>query len=191
MTEQQKEVQYLYTKEQAAQMRSQIVDEYVKPLVKVCFTNHPQLRSATLLIAQYWDDEAHDAVQNRFIFSVLETPDLESAFVSEHTWDRINLPGFEQGLEDEEESEQQISILWAASERLSDLDKDVYWDCNVKSIPAFAAFCKEGCHQDMDIKEAFTPYAILRRQDEDVAVEIVAQMLRPWLDGIKPEWWRF
>ncbi|VEP16960.1 conserved hypothetical protein [Hyella patelloides LEGE 07179] len=54
-------------------------------------------------------------------------------------------------------------------------------------IPAFAAFCKEGSHQCMSTSEAYTPYAILTRTDNSIAVEIVGKMLRPWLDGVRPE----
>jgi hypothetical protein len=40
----------------------------------------------------------------------------------------------------------------------------------------------------MDDGEAFSPYAIMRRQNGDVAVEVVAVMTRPWLDGVKRQW---
>lgn len=30
------------------------------------------------------------------------------------------------------------------------------------------------------------PYAIFRRRDNDIEIEVVGKMLRPWLDGIKP-----
>ncbi len=35
--------------------------------------------------------------------------------------------------------------------------------------------------------EAYSPYAIFRRQGDDLEIEVVGKMLRPWLDGIKPE----
>lgn len=41
----------------------------------------------------------------------------------------------------------------------------------------------------MSAREAYTPYAILRRRADDIEVEIVGEMLRPQLDGIKPEEW--
>lgn len=107
-------MEHLYTKKQAAQLRQKLMDEYVVPIVKICFRRHSQLRSAALLVAQYWND-------------------------------------------------------------------------NGEVIPAFAAFCREGAHQEMSIAEAYAPYAILRRCGDDIAIEIVGQMLRPWLDGIHPE----
>jgi hypothetical protein len=40
----------------------------------------------------------------------------------------------------------------------------------------------------MDEGEAYTPYAIFRRQNTDVAVEVVGVMIRAWLDGVKCLW---
>jgi hypothetical protein len=45
----------------------------------------------------------------------------------------------------------------------------------------------EDCHQEMEEGEAYTPYAIMRRQNGDVAVEVVGVMTRPWLDGVVAE----
>ncbi|MDZ4872096.1 MAG: hypothetical protein CLLPBCKN_001484 [Chroococcidiopsis cubana SAG 39.79] len=41
----------------------------------------------------------------------------------------------------------------------------------------------------MSTREAYIPYAILRRRAGDIEVEIVGQMIRPQLDGIKPGEW--
>jgi hypothetical protein len=174
-------IEYLYTKEEAAQMREKIMDECVKPRAKACFERFPQLQSIALLVAQYWDDEANDAVHEHTIFSVLETPDLEAAFKAEeeNKSDRLNL----QDLTDVFELE---NVWWAADKLVEETS---YWDDNATAIPAFAAFCQEGAHQGMSTREAYTPYAILRRRAEDIEVELVGQMLRPQLDGIKPEEW--
>ncbi len=178
-------VEYLYSKEQAAQMRSQIMEEYVKPRVKACFDRYPQLQSAMLLVAQYWADEANDAVHDQRIFSVLETPDLEAAFQADKFYkpDPINLPGFQ--------TENEIyDVWWSVDETNIQNEEEIcYWYDNGIAIPAFAAFCKEGCHQEMDMEEAYSPYAILRRKGEEIEVEIVGRMYRPWLDGVKPEEW--
>lgn len=177
-------VEYLYTKEQAAEMRSRIMNEYIKPRVKACFERYAQLQSAMVLVAQYWADEADDAVHNSTIFSVLKTPDLSAAFKAyeDYLEDPVNLPGFEYTGE--------IYDAWlSVDERVQDEEEFLYWEDNGIAIPAFAAFCKEGCHQDMKMAEAYTPYAILRRNGDEVDIEIVGQMYRPWLDGIKPEEW--
>ncbi len=40
------------------------------------------------------------------------------------------------------------------------------------------------------LEEGYTLYAVLRRLGDGIEVEIVGEMLRPWLDGIKPDWVR-
>jgi hypothetical protein len=173
-------MEHLYTKQQAVQLRQKLMDEYVIPLVRICFRKYPQLRSATLLVAQYWDDEARDAVHSCFTFSVLDTPDLEAAAKANENWteDSVNLPGFGR-------------YPYLVGNARQDLEKEGYsnyWDDNWDAIPAFAAFCREGAHQCMSTAEAYTPYAILRRCGDDITIEIVGQMLRPWLDGMHPHW---
>ncbi len=178
-------VEYLYAKEQAAQMRSRIMEEYIKPRLKACFDRYPQLQSATMLVAQYWADNADDEVHHRVIFSVLETPDLEAVFKADEfsLCDPINLPGFQYMYE--------MYDAWLAVDEANIQNEEMYdWgDDNDIAIAAFAAFCKEGSHQDMSMAEAYSPYAILRRKGEEIEVEIVGRMYRPWLDGVKSEEW--
>lgn len=173
-------MEHLYTKKQAAQLRQKIIEQAILPVVKKCFEKYPQIRSATLLVAQYWDDEATDAVHEHFVFSVLDTPDLEAAYKTEenYTEDNINLPGLGK-------------YCYLVGDAREELDEegchDYYWPNNWDAIPAFAAFCREGASQLMSTAEAYTPYAVFRRCGDDIEIEVVGQMLRPWLDGIQPE----
>ncbi|MBO1351328.1 MAG: hypothetical protein EBE86_029990 [Hormoscilla sp. GUM202] len=68
---------------------------------------------------------------------------------------------------------------------------EIYWDSQGAAIPAFAAFCKEGSHQCMDLSEAYSPYAIFRRKGQEIEVEVVGSWLRWWLNGIKPGNWYY
>lgn len=167
-------MEHLYTKKQAAQLRQKSIDGFIVPIVKANFNKYPQLKSAAILVAQYWNDEASDAVHQHIIYSVLDTPDFEAAARGEYGKDTVNLPSLGR-LEDRAYSVERNG-------------EEVYWLENLDAIPAFAAFCKEGSHQCMDTFEAYTPYAVLRRQEDDIDIEVVGKMLRPWLDGIKPEW---
>lgn len=205
-----------YSPADAARLRDQMVREQIVPVIRRAFEAHPTLQSATLLVAQYWNDEANDAVHCDLFFSELDTPDTAAAYAARRAryddldmaWTtptpapsgwarwfpwlrkeappvmaapeparRPALPGdvtnFPSGI-DEESLEREYS--WKLG-----------WDSNGEPISLFAAFCREDCHQDMDDGEAYSPYAIFRRQDADVAVEIVGVMVRPWLDGVKPE----
>lgn len=166
---------YLYSEEESAQLRAQIINYYVKPAIKACFKQYGKLKSATLLIAQYWNDEAHDEVHDRYVFSVLKTPDLEAAFKAHQLdEDRINLPGLNR------QTVMKAFWKWQSNSKMC-------WCSQGAAIPAFAAFCKEGSHQCMEFGEAYSPYAIFRRQGPEIEVEVVGSLLRPWLNGIKPE----
>ena len=179
---------YRYSKEEVAKLREAIIHNCIKPIVKKFFENHPQLNSAMLLVAQYYNDEASDAVHEFIFFSVLENPDFEAFSEAElhpDGLDRINLPelshlmlmrsqyAIKQSLKNEIHDEAQIA------------ERSYDWDSNGEAIPAFAAFCKEGCHQEMMLSESYSPCAILRRRGEEIEVEVIGQMLRPWLDGFQ------
>ncbi|WP_019500815.1 hypothetical protein [Pseudanabaena sp. PCC 6802] len=166
---------YLYTQEQAAELREKLIANVIFPQVKLVFAKYNQLNSAMFLVAQYWADEASDAVHYQLLLSVLSTPvipeedDLDS--------DPVNLPGLQNS--------------W---ELLDSLDEDedelgFYWNDNGDAIAAFAAFCKEDAHQEMDGLEAYSPYAVFRRKESEIEIEIVGEMLRPWADGMRPEEW--
>src|SRR5678815_5068666 len=46
-------------------------------------------------------------------------------------------------------------------------------------VRAFAPLCREAAHEDMDLVDAYVPYAIARRRDDGVAIELVGGHLRP------------
>ena len=161
---------------QPAQLRQQLMEEWVKPAVQACFDRYPELGSAILMVAQYWDDEALDAVHNFFVFSVLKTPDLQAAFWAEENdpdVDPVNLPGLPAPWE-------LLEIVWQRDWQQSE---QLCWDDNGIAIPAFAAYCREDAHQAMSISEAYAPYAVIRRgKQNQLEVEIIGKMQRPWLE---------
>ena len=171
----------LYTRAHTELIRQQIIDRYVIPIVKRAFEKYPQINSATFAVAQYWDygvSKIHDF----FLYSVLDIPNWEAFAQSEKECieDLVNLPDFEE--------ERERFFCWFIEKELSKEEKELCnWDNTRELIPAFAAFCKEGSHQNMNYSEVYTPYAILTRTDNGIAVEIVGKMLRPWLDGIRPK----
>lgn len=155
-------------------LRRRILEKNILPYIKEHFTTYPQLKSAMLLIAQYWESEAKNAVHSHYIFSILYTPDLEAFYRAERQSqtfynfiDDINLPS--------------LGTPWDL------IDNHDYWDSNGIAIPAFAAFCKAGADKNDNIEEAYSPYAIFRRQREKVEIEIIGKKLRPWLEGMLPE----
>jgi hypothetical protein len=167
------EPEHIYTKEEAAELREKIVNSEILPQIQLVFSRYPQLRSAMLLVSQYWNDEASDEVHYQMTFSVLPTPAWEIGLENSYEYDATNLPG--------------LPETDKVYDRFSeDFYKfEISWYSNLASIPAFAAYCKEGCHQEMDYVEAYTPYAVFRRKEAEIEIEVVGNMLRPWLDGIR------
>ena len=144
--------------------------------VNEVFNDNPSLRSATLLVSQYWDDEAADAVHSSLVFSVLGTPDLDAHFDAavfdeardDYGVDAVNLANVAD------------FDLWAYWQRLS-------WDDNNEAIPLFAAFCVAGS-QDLSSLENCRPFCIFRRLDDgSTVIDVVGEMVRPWLDGVASE----
>ncbi|MDC0712576.1 hypothetical protein POL68_29200 [Stigmatella sp. ncwal1] len=160
-----------YTPEETAALREQVLKQRVEPLVQQWFDKTPPLRSATLMLAQFWDDEADDAVHARLVLSERDTPDVEAASRADGA-DPVNLP---HAIDED---------TWYAL-----FDAYVHhWPSNGDAIPLFAAFTREGCHQDMTLAEAYTPYAHFRRTPQGFTTEVVGTMLRPWLEGVRPSW---
>jgi hypothetical protein len=175
------ETQQIYTKEESADLRSKIINAEIVPTIKVVFDKYPQLQSAMLLVAQYWDDGASDAVHNTMIYSVLPTPlwDKELLKTDYDNDSPVNLPG----LPNLDEID---AYVWEYFAKLEGEGKEYFWENNENAVPLFAAYCQEGCHQEMDYLEAYTPYAVFRRKEEEIEIEVVGNMLRPWLDGLRP-----
>lgn len=167
-----------YTPSQTAALREELLRAKAEPLVLRTFDRHPRLQSAMMLVAQFWNDEADDAVHYEFIYSERETPDVGAASQAEdaedETWDDVNFPS----PMDEE--------AWYELRRANLYDGD----SNGDAICLFAAFTRENCHQNMALAEAYEPYAIFRRTPQGLTTEVVGKMLRPWLDGVRPTWER-
>lgn len=162
----------LFTPIQAKQLRENLIRKWILPGLQERFAKFPALRSVGMLVAQYWCDEANDAVHKRLVFSVLETPDYKSALECEYgARDSVNLPDLPPNSDiffDEE-------CGW------------ISWDDNGIAIPAFAAFCREEGDQERPSEENYALFAIFRKTAEGIEIEYVGEMIRPWLDGIAPE----
>lgn len=151
-------------------LRQRFLTGRLQDEVAKCFVDFPDVQSMTLLVSQYWDDEALDAVHCQSVWSQLPTPDLDSAAAvkfDDETVDHINLGDRTQ--------------WWMRS----DHDPVFTWSPNGYCISLFAAFCVEGGHQNGGMYEFSSPLAIYRRTGEKtVEMEFVGDMVRPWLDGV-------
>jgi len=155
----------------ASALRLKLLQEDVLPKLWQRFEEQPSLRSALLLFAQFYCDEAIDAVQGRLLFSELESPDLEAYFSS---------------------SEQDLPDL--VNQREVDPEQDYFeldyvgGDSNGIQISAFACYCKEGGYQGMSERELFAPYAVFRKVSGALEMQVVGTKYQPWKDGVQYDW---
>jgi len=186
--------------------RMAYIERSVMPSVKEAFNDAPQLNSAVLMVAQYWCDEAHDAVHGDVVYSLSSNPDLKA-----HRDEVLRLSQtyhIDSPKEDWDKKYEEENILKTfiegpkVADKLGDIFKDFIdfdhgenyqvwpaWNGNATAIPIFAAYCMEGGHQDSFELEFSSPCAILRRGDADeVTIEVLENMARPWMDGVSPEW---
>lgn len=162
----------LFTPAEAKQLREYLIGKWILPGLSERFEKFPSLRSAGLFVSQFWCDEANDAVHKWMFYSVLENPDFSASFsVQAGQTDIDHLPGLPSDHD----------LTWNSG------CQPIQWDDNGIAIPAFAAFCREGSDQESFNEADLSLFAIFRKTDEGIEIEYVGEMIRPWLDGIAPE----
>ena len=153
----------------AGQLRASYL-ETLETCVKEAFSSDASLQSALLSVAQYWADEADDAVHATVIFSERQTP------LWPHDCYR-----------DQTDADDAAADVRRATDRCKYCDErkvSFSWmfDDNGDGIVAFQSCCAEGGSGGDD--ESYLPYAVVRRGEGDsLALEIVGGPVRPWLDA--------
>ena len=175
-----------YNKEEAEVLRKSMISDFVIPYLKVIFNEYGEFKSAAFMVAQYWDDEARDAVHCDFIFSVQARPDI-SASIAYHK--ALNNENYKYLCDDINCPNYTYSRFMDMTEIADDL---LYlWPDNTEAIPAFSAFTREGGDQCADLHENYSPYAFFSKKESgEITYEVVGEMHRPWLDGVYPDWER-
>lgn len=156
--------------------RRQFVRGSLLPVVAKYFAQYPLLQSAVLTVAQYWADEADDAVHATLVVSELLDPLIDGV-----TYDR------EEGSRDPNLPNTEIQSRWSqgSSSAVSLYENNVRWDDNSDAIPLWAAFApEEGSQEYEDLGQVYAPAVRFYKHGR---YEILP-MLRPQLDGVRPEW---
>lgn len=155
----------------SAELRDRFLDQHFRPLAARAFAADPEVGALVLAVAQFWCDEADDAVHAEIVPTADRHPRWPEC---------LRDPRFYDADEDYAYPTERTESLvgWEASRDLPQLDD------NSTMITAFGAYCVEGCDQEMAIAEAYRPFAVARRgPDGAIEVEVVGVVHQPhWED---------
>lgn len=150
----------MFSAEETQLLRRRYIEEKILPALGLLFEKYRGLQSAALFVAQFWDDEASDAVHPWWLFSIHAVPDFVAAFAEENlNADPVNLPYYPHH--------------WDLY--FNHADRSIPWDNNGLSIPLFAAFCREDCHQDMTEDEAYSLSQFSKKRRPDLKSSIAGR----------------
>lgn len=152
------------------------MDQRFLPFARRVFDLLPEVQSVVYAVGQFWSDEAEDAVHE------IMAPSLDR----DPKWPEILRPPLY-------ESEGFAELADDVEARIPTLHGPGLFrlgcefpglDDNGSMITAFAAFCPEGCDQEMPHGESHVPYAIAQRgAGGAVDLQIVGVLSRPeWED---------
>jgi uncharacterized protein (TIGR02996 family) len=166
---------YCMSPGEAEMARRQYVRTQLLPVVAAHFKKYERLQSAMLCVAQYWADEADDAVHGTLVVSELFEPTLEGVRSwSEEPYDDPNVPNTQ--IEHRYDEKGSAVSLYGTG---------AHWDDNSGAIPLWAAFAPEEGSQEYEFySEVYAPAVMFYRHG---GYEFFP-MLRPHLDGVRPEW---
>ncbi len=168
---------YAYTPAQAHALRVAFIEQELLPALMKVFESKPGLKSALLCVAQYWDDEAGDAVHDLIVISELDEPDLERAVYYGEP-DEVDPNILDPANRFKPQYDDPGSVLGC-------YDLRVNWNDNHEAIELWAGFAPEGGDQNYDrFQECYAPAVLMRRDGSYQFFD----MQRPWLDGIRAEW---
>ena len=152
--------------------RRAYVRERLLPFAAGYFTKYPKLRSAMLVVAQYWADEADDAVHGSLVVSELPEPVLKGV----------------RGWSDEGEKDPNLTTTVIKGDWDSGSVVGLWtqgWSSNSGAIPLWAAFADEyGSQEYESMEEVYSPAVMIYRHGGHHFLP----MRRPQLDGIRAEW---
>lgn len=150
------------------------------PLAGRFFEEEPEAQSLLYCIAQFWCDEALDAVHEELVPCQLRDPPpwpeclIDNPFVDAISW---------QNLPTEYEIERWAPTMCSLSREFHALDE------NSTMVTAFASRVPEATSQSLDLSRSYLPYAIARRAPgRGVELEVVGRIERPeWEDASSAE----
>lgn len=148
----------------AATVRARVLDNF-RLFARFIFANHVDVQSVMVCIAQYWNDEADDAIHSMVLTSHRRTPVWPHHCIHDDPWSL--------------ELDQTFGDLGNCCQEFYAQSLPDYFPFPERGrvIPAFEPYCSEEHHED-----GFRPYAVARRTtSDDAEVELLAVLHRPHL----------
>ncbi len=188
-------------------MRWMALRWFVAPFARMVFRRIEAAQSVIFAVAQYWNDESNDAVHQLLVISDQRDPTWPECLSYAHNkLVPLELPyGYEEATEEEREwLREEAARLAEASDSYSRYAIEQgehgpvitfidalfgvgsFLDDNNTLSAAFAEFCKPDANQGMDVQDAYTPYAIARRDGADVALEEVGARFASGAERYQP-----
>lgn len=175
----------------SAEKRETFITWYMGPLVARLMRKNKRIKAVYLAFAQYWNDEANDAVH--YVLAPVADVDIpyEQSFTPANKLWKVDKDGYGEFKYSKYEGGR------AVEEEIHGTRWGFHWD-NVDAIKAFAAYTDEDGSQERGY-EQYTPYmkfywreeeshAAKAEQRFELVGEILTEPLRPWLDDTKTEW---
>ncbi len=172
----------------SVELRRRFLEEYFRPLIERMFEKEPRLDGVMLCFAQYWNDNAGDAVHHWIVplvdrsLTLNEAVTLRNApftFTYKTSLGAETVTGVTYPPRPEKDAEEELFGRYASG----------VWVNNLY-ITAFASFTREGSNQEMDWQDAYLPYALFVREPNGIDCRFVGEMLRPHLEDQPSEWMR-
>src|SRR5688572_28632414 len=142
-------------------IRHDVLERRFAELFKTIASARPNVRSAILTFAQYWNDNADDEVHVRAFASEQRAPD----------WPHRCPDG------EPIEAPSKTFCRYCSGDAIPYLK----WGYG-ELVPAFEAYCHERGTQGNDDADNYRPFALARRDGDRIEVEMIGRLVRPWLD---------
>jgi hypothetical protein len=161
---------FLYKSMQEAsseeEMLEIITNAYFLPIAKFAFEQDVGVKEVFLSAAQYWNDEADDAVHLNVQFS---NHDYTS-------WEKLNSSDnlFSENIVDTYTSAGE-ALFRLAIKNVHSIEYGFYPDNYENFIACFGGFCKEGCSQETDYIDAYTPVVVAFKQNNEVKTKVIGK----------------
>lgn len=153
-------------------LRHAWIDGVLLPWARKVFSMNPEIQSGVLFVSQYWNDEANDAVHERFAWYSTPEPPLD--YASEYSDE--NPEGFV------------VNVAYPRAVR-DTFGNGLSWDDNGLAVGLFACFCNERGSQEDETGEGWEPFCtFVREPSGQVKAAFVGTKIRKWLDGAFCEW---